>query len=695
VSVATYRNPVYGRSFPDPFVLKLKGEYWAYGTGPAADGRRFPVLRSPDLVRWQEVGGALAPLPGDILGNILGNKLGNKPCYWAPEVAVHAGRLFLYYSVGDEETMEIRVAEADHPAGPFVDSGRRLTGEPFAIDPHVFTDGDGSRWLFYATDFLEHSHVGTGTVADRLLDPWTLAGRPRPVTLPRHNWQVYDPRRAEKGGVRWHTVEGPFVLRRKGLYYQMFSGGNWQRPGYGVSYAVARRLDGPGEWEQAADGERVLPVLRTRPGEVVGPGHNSVVRGPDNRQLYCVYHHWDLDAGARVMAIDPLDWAGERLLVAGPTTTPQPAPTPATLADRFEAPAAAGLGPTWHCGDGAWSAVGGEARQSAAGAAWATAAAVPACFLAEVTLRAAADGRPGAALHAAPGEELLRVLLAGSGATLRWRGPEGAGEALLPLPPGFDPGVDHLLRVEVDEARAALSLDGLDPLWSGCLAEPPTCFALAAEGPAAFAGFALTVGWEDLFVEEGDPAAFGWRALAGSAGAWSRQGGELAARSPAGEASIVKGPPLDAYELTVSGRLIEAAGPAAGWGVRPASTAGDPGPLLLVQDDPTQPDAWFLVVHAAESGDRRHVGDAGDRGEEGDRRDEQRAFPLPGFDPTHHHQLRLRREDSRLTIRWETLELAEIPVPAGPACPALHIREAAAAFDAVRVTALPATPVRG
>src|SRR4029077_21009092 len=134
--------------------------------------------------------------------------------------------------------------------------------------------------------------------------------------------------RPEKGGVRWHTVEGPFVLARKGLFYEMFSGGNWQHPTYGVGYATAARLEDPREWTQAADGERALPVLRSG-GEVVGPGHNSVVRGPDNRQLWCVYHRWM--SGARVLAIDPLDWAGERLLVLGPTTGPRPAPIPPTL----------------------------------------------------------------------------------------------------------------------------------------------------------------------------------------------------------------------------------------------------------------------------------------------------------------------------------------------------------------------------
>ena len=167
---------------------------------------------------------------------------------------------------------------------------------------------------------------------DRLLDPFTLAGAARPVARARHDWQVYDPRRASKGGVRWHTVEGSFVLKRKGRYYHMFSGGNWQNVSYGVSYAVADDLAAADEWAQHADGDRVLPILRTVPGEVIGPGHNSVVRGPDNRQLFCVYHRWAPDSSARVLSIDRLEWAGDRLLVLGPTTAPQPAPLPPTVA---------------------------------------------------------------------------------------------------------------------------------------------------------------------------------------------------------------------------------------------------------------------------------------------------------------------------------------------------------------------------
>ncbi len=74
-----YLNPVYPHSFPDPFVLKFEGEYFAYCTGHHSDGFVFGMLRSRDLVNWRDIGGAMEPLTG------------GQPYYWAPEVTYHNG----------------------------------------------------------------------------------------------------------------------------------------------------------------------------------------------------------------------------------------------------------------------------------------------------------------------------------------------------------------------------------------------------------------------------------------------------------------------------------------------------------------------------------------------------------------------------------------------------------------------------
>lgn len=311
----TYTNPVWPWECADPFVLKHKGEYWCYRTGAAPDGRIFQILHSPDLVHWRPVGGAMLPLAGQF------------EHYWAPEVSYWQGRFYLYYAAGQGLDFHLRIAVADQPAGPFTDAGLRLTTEPFAIDAHVFLDRDGERYLFYAADFLDHPRVGTGTCVVALPFPDSPAGPVHRVSLAAYDWQVFDPQRAEKGGVKWHTLEGSFVLLHKNRYFQMFSGGNYQNPSYGVAFATSDQILNPLEWHQPIDGVQTKPVLSTLPGRILGPGHNSVVRGPDNRQLFCVYHVIKPQKEfSRILAIDPLEFPGMDLDVLGPTDTPQPAP---------------------------------------------------------------------------------------------------------------------------------------------------------------------------------------------------------------------------------------------------------------------------------------------------------------------------------------------------------------------------------
>ncbi|HET9531761.1 MAG TPA: family 43 glycosylhydrolase, partial [Blastocatellia bacterium] len=380
---------------------------------------------------------------------------------------------------------------AETPSGPFIDGGRRLTSEQFAIDPHVFQDDDGARYMFYATDFLHHSHIGTGTVVDRMVDPYTLSGRARPVTRARYEWQVYDPNRIEKGGVRWYTVEGPFVLKRDGLYYQMFSGGNWKTMTYGVSYAVTDDIESTDEWSQYCDGERVLPILRTIPGKVIGPGHNSVVRGPDNRELFCVYHRWDEESRARVLCIDRQDWDGDRIVVLGPSTTPQPAPSKPAV-DGFD-------GDGWEFAGGCWSARGSVAAQEYSGpTAEARCRVGFSSFIMEASLRSLlADSEKGHIGVTVIGgrEDALRfaLMIPERKAVASWLTPEGWAERRFDLPEVFRMDAYHLLRIEVDNGFARIALDGATARWAGRIFVEPQGIALVtADSPAEFRGFALT-----------------------------------------------------------------------------------------------------------------------------------------------------------------------------------------------------------
>ena len=309
----TYQNPVWAGYMADPFVLKWRGEYYAYGTGERqADGRVFPLLHSTDLAHWTSLGGALEPGNG-----------AEQHAYWAPEVAERDGRFYLYYSsaggAGDE-THRLRVAVADHPAGPFHDTGSLLLpDEEFSIDAHPFRDPKDGRWyLFFSKDYFD-ARVGTAVAVAPLADDMVSMSGPVTTALrPSADWQIFERDRAlyDRSWDAWHTVEGAFIVVHEGRYYLLYSGGNWQTEGYGLGYAVADTVLGP--YHEPENG----PVILRGVGEsVIGPGHNSVVLGPDDATGFLVYHAWDKTRSARRMCIDPLVWTPDGPRCAGPTAT--------------------------------------------------------------------------------------------------------------------------------------------------------------------------------------------------------------------------------------------------------------------------------------------------------------------------------------------------------------------------------------
>ena len=309
----TYRNPVYDGYFADPFVLPWEGRYVAYGTGSWVNGRIFEILESTDLATWTRVGGAMEAIDPDL----------GTDC-WAPEVVEAGDRFWLYYSVGhDDVGHHLRVAVADHPFGPFVDTGVNHTPhERFAIDPHPFRDADGTWYLFYARDVLSAARVGTQIAVDLLPTMTTVGGRARTVLEATADWQLYQASRSMYGSTYdWYTLEGPAVCHRAGRYYCFYSGGSWQTDGYAVSWASAPSPLGPWTEPPAGTGRLLAAV----PGHVRGPGHNSIVTTYGGSDVL-VYHAWDAATTRRMMCIDPVEWRADGPHTSGPSWEDRPLP---------------------------------------------------------------------------------------------------------------------------------------------------------------------------------------------------------------------------------------------------------------------------------------------------------------------------------------------------------------------------------
>ena len=302
-----FANPVFPEYLADPFCWRHDGVYYAVGTGREECGangladRVVPMIKSTDLQHWERVGRVLVP-PKEEFGN----------CFWAPEVAFHAGKFYMYYHpCGNGKGYHIRVAVAEHPEGPYRDTGRPLTDvtrNPFAIDSHPFRDDDGQWYLFCATDFLDFDQTtfrGTALVVDRLKTMTELEGNPQVVMRAHWPWQRYQANQTSHGVTAdWYTLEGPTVRKRDGRYYCFYSGGCYQNESYGVDWLEADCVTGP--WREIGR-DRGPQLMRSVPGKVIGPGHHSIVTTPDGVD-YAVYHAWNAAMTDRLMCVDRLDW---------------------------------------------------------------------------------------------------------------------------------------------------------------------------------------------------------------------------------------------------------------------------------------------------------------------------------------------------------------------------------------------------
>ena len=335
----------------------------------------------------------------------------------------------------------------------------------------------------------------------------------------------------------------------------MFSGGNWQQPTYGVGFAGSSVIAGETEWEQFCDGTRRLPILRTIPETVIGPGHNSVILGPNGRELFCVYHSWVNDE--RVLSIDRMDFAGNRVFVLGPTVTPQPAPyEPSLTLPSIE---------KWEV-VGNWELGTGSMRSSRSGAGSLTAVSGEESFLCSYwfTLIESSDVSEFG-FRLVDGDKIVFEAVfyrAKKELSLSWIGEDGAagrGSKVLGDEFNFD-GV-HEIRVEVDGPYLKFNLDGpFYSMFTGLSARSARASLFESEAVVEFAGFGSTAGFEDLFDRpDAEPSKYGWKTLPADT-SLAIADKRLAVGENGSDTVIYKGKPSESFEFVANVRLPNLAG---------------------------------------------------------------------------------------------------------------------------------------
>ncbi len=262
-NAATFNNPVLPGDYPDPSIIRVGEDYWATATS-SEWAPLFPLLHSRDLVHWQLEGTVFQKRPDWSYAN-----------YWAPEIAEYKGKYFVYY-VGHKKDgpLNIGVATADNPRGPWTDHGPMIGQAAGSIDPIPIADENGVRYLVWKEDGNSRK-LPTPIWAQKLSDDGTkLVGEMKELIRNDVPWEG-------------NLVEGPFVLRRGDYFYMFYSGNGCCGRGctYGVGVARSKKLLGP--WEKCP----ANPILAANQ-KFKCPGHGSVVEDPSGRTFF-LYHAYD------------------------------------------------------------------------------------------------------------------------------------------------------------------------------------------------------------------------------------------------------------------------------------------------------------------------------------------------------------------------------------------------------------------
>jgi len=272
-------NPIFEGWYADPEAVVYGDEYWIYPTySDAYEKQTFlDAFSSKDLVHWEK-----HPRVLDIQ-----NVPWAKRAVWAP-AAVHAnGKYYLFFGANDiqsdRERGGIGVAVADKPSGPFIDALGKPLIDKFhngaqPIDQAVFRDDDGQYYIYYGG----WGHCNVTKLAPDLLSIVRFS-----------DGTLFKEIRPEK------YVEGPFIFKRQGKYYLMWSEGGWTGPDYCVAYAMSESPLGPFK--------RIGKILEQDPKVATGAGHHSVIPVPGSDTWYIVYHRHplgDTNGNHREICID-------------------------------------------------------------------------------------------------------------------------------------------------------------------------------------------------------------------------------------------------------------------------------------------------------------------------------------------------------------------------------------------------------
>lgn len=258
----------------DPSIVDLNGTFYCYattdgaGAGLATAGKPV-VWKSRDFLNWSFYGSSFPP--------------GFDAKYWAPSSLVPKNGQYYSFPTLDGK---ITAVVSDSPEGPFraVDGkeiNKQSGWQPFpieqnhAIDAEVFVDNDGQAYMVWS--------------------------RRRMVKL-KSNLLSPDGPQIEIPTRRSGYSEGPFLFKRKDIYYYLYTlGGN---ENYQYAYMMSRQSP-LGPWEAPAQN---IIATTDHQNKIFGPGHGCCFHPQDSQQWYFVYLEFGRGGTTRQIFADKLNF---------------------------------------------------------------------------------------------------------------------------------------------------------------------------------------------------------------------------------------------------------------------------------------------------------------------------------------------------------------------------------------------------
>ncbi len=276
------------RETADPSVLYHDGVWYLYPSAGMA-------YVSTDFVKWEHV----RMEPYDI--------------GYAPTVVRH-GNLFLLTAC------QAPLYSAPHPLGPWTERGPFRLPSGSAVenwaDPMLFGDDDGRLYAYWGLGGpgIFGAELHPGHPEQLLTEPEILF-----AFNPAHQWERFGEVHQNPGT---SYVEGPWMLKRNGIYYLTYAAPGTQFRCYGMGVYVGESPLGPFQYQSHN------PIAYDTQGLVHGPGHGCIVEGPGDT-LWAFYTCLVRNEHAfeRRVGLDPA-WIDEHglLRTACASETPQWAP---------------------------------------------------------------------------------------------------------------------------------------------------------------------------------------------------------------------------------------------------------------------------------------------------------------------------------------------------------------------------------